>query len=92
MLGAQTHPDGSRASKSLTFTLCPSLTSLLSTPLFKTNHVCSLLVKEIMDRINKNVMSKVQEMSFIQKKLFTLGYNYKLEQIRRGYDAPLCNA
>lgn len=45
-----------------------------------------------MDRINKNVMSKVQEMSFIQKKLFTLGYNYKLEQIRRGYDAPLCNA
>lgn len=37
-------------------------------------------------------MSKVQEMSFIQKKLFTLGYNYKLGQIKRGYDAPLCNA
>lgn len=49
-------------------------------------------VPEIMDRINKNVMSKVQEMSFIQKKLFTLGYQYKLEQIKRGYDAPLCNA
>ncbi|KAI3351948.1 hypothetical protein L3Q82_020764 [Scortum barcoo] len=49
-------------------------------------------VPEIMDRINKNVMSKVQEMSFIQKKLFTLGYKYKLEQIKRGYDAPLCNA
>uniref|UniRef100_A0A8C5ANW0 long-chain-fatty-acid--CoA ligase n=1 Tax=Gadus morhua TaxID=8049 RepID=A0A8C5ANW0_GADMO len=49
-------------------------------------------VPEIMDRINKNVMSKVQEMSFIQRTLFTLGYNYKLEQIRRGYDAPLCNA
>ncbi|KAM3611982.1 uncharacterized protein V6R79_000423 [Siganus canaliculatus] len=49
-------------------------------------------VPEIMDRINKNVMSKVQEMSFIQKKLFILGYNYKLDQIRRGYDAPLCNA
>lgn len=48
--------------------------------------------KEIMDRINKNVMSKVQEMSFIQKTLFTLGYKYKLEQIKRGYDAPLCNA
>lgn len=45
-----------------------------------------------MDRINKNVMSKVQEMNFIQKKLFTMGYNYKLEQIQRGYDAPLCNA
>lgn len=49
-------------------------------------------LKEIMDRINKNVMSKVQEMNFIQKKLFTMGYNYKLDQIERGYDAPLCNA
>ncbi|XP_075999524.1 long-chain-fatty-acid--CoA ligase 4 [Genypterus blacodes] len=49
-------------------------------------------VPEIMDRINKNVMSKVQEMSFIQRTLFTMGYSYKLEQIRRGYDAPLCNA
>lgn len=49
-------------------------------------------LKEIMDRINKNVMSKVQEMNFLQKKLFTMGYNYKLEQIQRGYDAPLCNA
>ncbi|XP_070692720.1 long-chain-fatty-acid--CoA ligase 4 [Pempheris klunzingeri] len=49
-------------------------------------------VPEIMDRINKNVMSKVQEMSFIQRTLFTIGYKYKLEQIRRGYDAPLCNA
>ncbi|XP_068181482.1 long-chain-fatty-acid--CoA ligase 4 isoform X2 [Antennarius striatus] len=49
-------------------------------------------VPEILDRINKNVMSKVQEMGFVQKKLFILGYNYKLEQIKRGYDAPLCNA
>ncbi|KAK2849411.1 hypothetical protein Q5P01_009245 [Channa striata] len=49
-------------------------------------------VPEIMDRINKNVMSKVQEMGFIQKTLFTLGYKYKLEQIKRGFDAPLCNA
>lgn len=49
-------------------------------------------LKEIMDRINKNVMSKVQEMNLIQKKLFTMGYSYKLEQIQRGYDAPLCNA
>uniref|UniRef100_A0A8C6TNK4 long-chain-fatty-acid--CoA ligase n=1 Tax=Neogobius melanostomus TaxID=47308 RepID=A0A8C6TNK4_9GOBI len=48
-------------------------------------------VPEIMDRINKNVMSKVQEMSYVQKTLFTLGYEYKLDQIKRGYDAPLCN-
>ncbi|XP_047440868.1 long-chain-fatty-acid--CoA ligase 4 [Mugil cephalus] len=49
-------------------------------------------VPEIMDRINKNVMSKVQEMNFLQKTLFTMGYEYKLKQIRKGYDAPLCNA
>ncbi|XP_063045676.1 long-chain-fatty-acid--CoA ligase 4 [Engraulis encrasicolus] len=49
-------------------------------------------VPEIMDRINKNVMSKVQEMNCVQRTLFKLAYNYKLEQIKRGYDAPLCNA
>ncbi|OCT67498.1 long-chain-fatty-acid--CoA ligase 4 isoform X2 [Xenopus laevis] len=48
-------------------------------------------VPEIMDRIYKNVMSKVQEMSVIQRTLFKLGYDYKLEQIKKGYDAPLCN-
>lgn len=45
-----------------------------------------------MDRIYRNVMSKVHEMSFIQKKLFELSYNYKLEQLKKGYDAPICNA
>ncbi|XP_056295333.1 long-chain-fatty-acid--CoA ligase 4 [Pseudoliparis swirei] len=49
-------------------------------------------VPDIMDRINRNVMRKVQEMNLIQRTLFTLGYKYKLEQIKRGYDAPLCNA
>ncbi|KAJ8338405.1 hypothetical protein SKAU_G00373710 [Synaphobranchus kaupii] len=59
---------------------------------------CSILrptlmaaVPEIMDRIYKNVMSKVQEMGYLQKTLFKLAYNYKLEQIKKGYDAPLCN-
>ncbi|EGV92075.1 Long-chain-fatty-acid--CoA ligase 4 [Cricetulus griseus] len=48
-------------------------------------------VPEIMDRIYKNVMSKVQEMNYIQKSLFKIGYDYKLEQIKKGYDASLCN-
>uniref|UniRef100_A0A8C8FMQ8 long-chain-fatty-acid--CoA ligase n=1 Tax=Oncorhynchus tshawytscha TaxID=74940 RepID=A0A8C8FMQ8_ONCTS len=48
-------------------------------------------VPEILDHINKNVMRKVGEMSCIQRTLFNLGYNYKLEQVKRGYDAPLCN-
>ncbi|XP_043560906.1 long-chain-fatty-acid--CoA ligase 4 isoform X2 [Chiloscyllium plagiosum] len=59
---------------------------------------CSILkptlmaaVPEIMDRIYKNVMSKVQEMNYLQRTLFKLGYDYKLEQIKRGYDAPLCS-
>uniref|UniRef100_A0A671T365 long-chain-fatty-acid--CoA ligase n=2 Tax=Sinocyclocheilus anshuiensis TaxID=1608454 RepID=A0A671T365_9TELE len=48
-------------------------------------------VPEIMDRINKNVMSKVQEMNCVQRTLFKRAYDYKLEQIKKGYDAPLCN-
>ncbi|XP_048400230.1 long-chain-fatty-acid--CoA ligase 4 isoform X2 [Stegostoma tigrinum] len=59
---------------------------------------CSILkptlmaaVPEIMDRIYKNVMSKVQEMNYLQRTLFKLGYDYKLEQIKKGYDAPLCS-
>ena len=44
-----------------------------------------------MDRIYKNVMNKVQEMNYMQRTLFRLGYNYKLEQIKMGYDAPICN-
>ncbi|XP_069468719.1 long-chain-fatty-acid--CoA ligase 4 isoform X2 [Ambystoma mexicanum] len=48
-------------------------------------------VPEIMDRIYKNVMSKVQEMNIVQRTLFKIGYDYKLDQIKRGYDAPLCN-
>ncbi|XP_048838920.1 long-chain-fatty-acid--CoA ligase 4-like isoform X2 [Brienomyrus brachyistius] len=48
-------------------------------------------VPEIMDRIYKNVMSKVQEMNYVQRTLFKLGFSYKLEQLKRGYDAPLCN-
>ncbi|XP_044147420.1 long-chain-fatty-acid--CoA ligase 3 [Bufo gargarizans] len=46
-------------------------------------------VPEIMDRIYKNVMSKVAAMSPVQKGLFSLAYNYKMKQISRGYSTPL---
>lgn len=49
------------------------------------------VLQEIMDRIYKNVMSKVQEMNYIQRSLFKLGYNYKLEQLKQGKDTPICN-
>nr|XP_057936591.1 long-chain-fatty-acid--CoA ligase 3a isoform X2 [Doryrhamphus excisus] len=48
-------------------------------------------VPEIMDRIYKNVMAKVEEMNHSQRTLFTLAYNYKLEQIGQGHGTPLCD-
>lgn len=44
-----------------------------------------------MDRIYKNVMTKVEEMSCVQRTLFILAYNYKLEQLAKGYSTPLCD-
>ncbi|KAG9264807.1 long-chain-fatty-acid-CoA ligase 3 [Astyanax mexicanus] len=48
-------------------------------------------VPEIMDRIYKNVMMKVEEMSTLQKTLFILAYNYKMEQLAKGNSTPLCD-
>ncbi|XP_008591868.1 PREDICTED: long-chain-fatty-acid--CoA ligase 3 isoform X2 [Galeopterus variegatus] len=48
-------------------------------------------VPEIMDRIYKNVMIKVNEMSSFQRNLFILAYNYKMEQISKGRSTPLCD-
>ncbi|XP_051009970.1 fatty acid CoA ligase Acsl3 [Acomys russatus] len=48
-------------------------------------------VPEIMDRIYKNVMNKVNEMSTFQRNLFILAYNYKMEQISKGRSTPLCD-
>lgn len=44
-----------------------------------------------MDRIYKNVMNKVNEMSSFQRNLFILAYNYKMEQISKGRSTPLCD-
>lgn len=51
----------------------------------------SAALQEIMDRIYKNVMTKVQEMNSVQRTLFILAYNYKLEQLAKGYSTPLCD-
>uniref|UniRef100_A0AAY5E9H5 long-chain-fatty-acid--CoA ligase n=1 Tax=Electrophorus electricus TaxID=8005 RepID=A0AAY5E9H5_ELEEL len=48
-------------------------------------------VPEIMDRIYKTVMRRVEEMSRVQRTLFVLAYNYKMEQISKGYSTPLCD-
>lgn len=44
-----------------------------------------------MDRIYKNVMAKVEAMNFVQRTLFILAYNYKLEQLAKGHSTPLCD-
>ncbi|XP_075057950.1 fatty acid CoA ligase Acsl3 isoform X2 [Mixophyes fleayi] len=48
-------------------------------------------VPEIMDRIYKNVMSKVATMSPVQRSLFCVAYNYKMKQISKGSTTPLCD-
>lgn len=48
-------------------------------------------LQEIMDRIYKNVMAKVEAMNFVQRTLFILAYNYKLEQLAKGHSTPLCD-
>ncbi|XP_058238791.1 long-chain-fatty-acid--CoA ligase 4b [Hemibagrus wyckioides] len=48
-------------------------------------------VPEIMDRIYKNVMSKVAEMSTLQRMLFNMAYKYKVQQLEHGADTPICN-
>ncbi|MGH0157134.1 UNVERIFIED_CONTAM: hypothetical protein FKN15_058519 [Acipenser sinensis] len=50
------------------------------------------MATEIMDRIYKNVMTKVEEMNRVQRTLFVLAYNYKMEQISKGYSTPLCDS
>lgn len=36
-------------------------------------------------------MTKVEEMNCVQRTLFILAYNYKLEQLAKGYSTPLCD-
>ena len=48
-------------------------------------------VPVIMDRIRVNVMEKVREGPRLLQLFFQFAYNYKLQQIKRGYDAPILN-
>ncbi|XP_030071903.1 fatty acid CoA ligase Acsl3 [Microcaecilia unicolor] len=48
-------------------------------------------VPEIMDRIYKGVITKVTSMNKFQRSLFALAYNYKMNQISKGYSTPLCD-
>lgn len=50
-----------------------------------------LCQQEIMDRIYKNIVTKVEDMNSIQRTLFVVAYNYKQEQIAVGYNTPICD-
>uniref|UniRef100_A0AAX7UDF6 long-chain-fatty-acid--CoA ligase n=1 Tax=Astatotilapia calliptera TaxID=8154 RepID=A0AAX7UDF6_ASTCA len=78
-----------KGSKGDTSVLKPTL--MAAVPVNKSTGVHLLGVQEIMDRIYKNVMTKVEEMSKFQRTLFVLAYNYKMEQISKGYSTPLCD-
>lgn len=68
--------------------LIPSCAFLFSSSVLPPWLYC---MQEIMDRIYKNVMTKVEEMNCFQRTLFTLAYNYKLEQLSKGHSTPLCD-
>jgi len=44
-----------------------------------------------MDRLYKAVWMKVNEGSKLKKALFTLAYDYKARNLKRGYDTPRCD-
>lgn len=44
-----------------------------------------------MDRIRHNVLDKVKEQPWLRRLLFKFCYDYKLEQVKQGYDTPLIN-
>uniref|UniRef100_A0A8D2QGF0 long-chain-fatty-acid--CoA ligase n=1 Tax=Zonotrichia albicollis TaxID=44394 RepID=A0A8D2QGF0_ZONAL len=75
-----------KGSKGDVTTLKPTLMAAVPIKFF---FLCN---KEIMDRIYKNVMNKVNEMTSFQRNLFILAYNYKMEQISKGYTTPLCDS
>lgn len=44
-----------------------------------------------MDRIRHNVLDKVNEGSWFKRLLFKFSYNYKVDQVKQGYDTPIIN-
>uniref|UniRef100_A0A8C2HJ34 long-chain-fatty-acid--CoA ligase n=1 Tax=Cyprinus carpio TaxID=7962 RepID=A0A8C2HJ34_CYPCA len=81
-----------RGSKGDTSILRPTLMAAVPVRLTLSLSLSGILrLNEIMDRIYKNVMLKVEEMSVFQRTLFLLAYNYKMEQLAMGYSTPLCD-
>ena len=48
-------------------------------------------VPAIMDRIRQGVLDKVKEGPRLLQLFFAFAYNYKLQQVKQGYDTPLLN-
>lgn len=48
-------------------------------------------MQEILDRIYKNVMNRLQDMNKVHRTLFHMTYNYKAKKISKGYNTPICD-
>lgn len=49
------------------------------------------LSQEILDRLFKNVVTKLADMNKVQRTVFQMTYNYKLRKMAKGYNTRLCD-
>ncbi|XP_075877402.1 fatty acid CoA ligase Acsl3-like isoform X2 [Nelusetta ayraudi] len=49
------------------------------------------VVPEILDRLFKNVVTKLADMNKVQRTIFQMTYNYKLRKMAKGYNTRICD-
>lgn len=49
------------------------------------------LSQEILDRLFKNVVTKLADMNKVQRTIFQMTYNYKLRKMAKGYNTKICD-
>lgn len=49
------------------------------------------LSQEILDRLFKNVVTKLADMNKVQRTIFQMTYNYKLKKMAKGYNTRICD-
>lgn len=49
------------------------------------------LSQEILDRLFKNVVTKLADMTKVHRTIFQMTYNYKLRKMAKGYNTRICD-
>lgn len=49
------------------------------------------LFQETLDRLFKNVVTKLADMNKVQRTIFQMTYNYKLRKMAKGYNTKICD-